>query len=191
MRRPHRPSRQPHGVTLLGGTVTAFQRPVTRPLVSHRACHEQAQCAMTARSTSPGRPRWHPVGGGWMCHRGRVTWPWEREPAIAPDPHDPVATSVLAATGKPVMVLGRAPLDPSEPADDQGALFVHPRADEGRAELTVCHCGHLIEVDDSLRTLPAPRPGDVPFRAQEGARWVQRRFRTVTDLDAWMADPVG
>ncbi|NAZ84755.1 hypothetical protein [Kineococcus indalonis] len=120
-----------------------------------------------------------------------MKWPWKRQPGIAPDPDEPVATTALAAAGEPVTVLGRVPLDPADPADDCGALFAHPHTDGGEQDLVVCHFAHLLEVDDSLQSLPALRPGDVVVRAHEEARWVRRRFRTVADLDAWMADPLG
>ena len=102
-----------------------------------------------------------------------------------------MATTALAAAGEPVTMLGRVPLDPADPAGDYGALFAYPRTDGGEQDLLVCHFGHLLEVDDSLQSLPALRPGDVLVRAHGQARWVRRHFRTVDDLDAWMADPVG
>jgi hypothetical protein len=102
-----------------------------------------------------------------------------------------VATTPLAAAGEFVAMLGRFPLDPAVPSDDYGALFAFPRTDEGEEDLLVCHFGHLVEVDDSLRSLPALRPGDVLVRAHEEARWVRWHFRTAADLEAWMADPVG
>lgn len=89
------------------------------------------------------------------------------------------------------MVLGRWPLNPAQAEDDYGTLFAYPRADEGEQDSRVCHFGHLIEVDGALGSLPALRPGEVLVRAHEEGRWVRRRFRTVADLDAWLADPVG
>ncbi|PRY13568.1 hypothetical protein [Kineococcus rhizosphaerae] len=102
-----------------------------------------------------------------------------------------MTTTALAAAGEPVTVLGRFPLDPADPSDDHGVLFAHPRTDEGEEDVLVCHFGHLLEVDDSLESLPALRPGDVLVRAHEEARWVRWHFRTAADLEAWTADPVG
>ncbi len=102
-----------------------------------------------------------------------------------------MTTTALAAAGELVAVLGRFHLDPADASDDYGALFAYPRTDEGEEDVLVCHFGHLVEVDASLYSLPALRPGDVLVRAHEEARWVRWRFRTAADLEAWMADPVG
>lgn len=102
-----------------------------------------------------------------------------------------MSTTVLAAAGEFVAVLGRFQLDATDSSDDYGALFAYPRTDEGEEDVLVCHFGHLVVFDGSLRSLPALRPGDVLVRAHEEARWVRWHFRTGADLEAWMADPVG
>ena len=120
----------------------------------------------------------------------QVKWPW-KQPGTVPDLGEPAATTAPTASREPVMVLGRVPLSVAGAADDHGASFAHPRGEEGEEDLTVCPSGHLVEIDGSLQPLPALGPGDVLVRAHEETGWVRRNFRSVGDLDGWIADPTG